>query len=444
MLTTVGWWASADDVTTTAPTASVNLNTIPYMYNNLSVDPAAFAGYTGSWYVVNSSLRGIEPPVFMVAAPDPLDAPVIQAVNAVVAQELHGNTTGVEVSAYPHVVDKPEVQFYWGQPEHTFNTAQCALTVIDHGPNANGERPMTYLCVDVNDNTKVEKWDTMAPSTNYAVTHAAGEGSNPGEIWIPHDPDAWEPACKEDCSKYYAVLISGGTSNTLNYIRYWNDIAFMYITLIEYGYLPSHIKVLMSDGAGTGTDRCIATSGPLIQYDSSPQNLDGMGGNEVITAVTKVNVTAELNRLRSTLTATDNLFIFTTGHGGGDSSSNSRLMLWNNEQITDDEFFAQLITGDTNGVPSLTMVMEQCNGGGFNDEFITGSAKRILMTAASPTEPSYANGFSDAWTKGVAGHLRYSSTADPKWDRGADTTPVINESRCLRPSPMRKRKIPMP
>ena len=147
-----------------------------------------------------------------------------------------------------------------------------------------------------------------------------------------------------------------------------------------------------------------------------------MGGNEVITAATKVNVTAELNRLRSTLTATDNLFIFTTGHGGGDSSSNSRLMLWNNEQITDDEFFAQLITGDTNGVPSLTMVMEQCNGGGFNDEFITGSAKRILMTAASPTEPSYANGFSDAWTKGVAGHLRYSSTADPKWDRGADTT----------------------
>ena len=212
MLTTVGWWASADDVTTTGlqPHQSTSIQ-YPIYDNNLSIDPVALPEYTGSWYVVNSSLRGIEPPVFIVAVPGALDAPVIQAVNSVVAQELHGNTTGVEVSAYPHVVNNPVVQFYWGQPVHTFNTAQCALTVIDHGPGANGERPMTYFCVDVNDNTKVEKWDTLAPSTNYAVTHAAGEGSNPGEIWIPHDPDAWEPACKEDCSKYYAVLIPGGT-----------------------------------------------------------------------------------------------------------------------------------------------------------------------------------------------------------------------------------------
>jgi len=63
------------------------------------------------------------------------------------------------------------------------------------------------------------------------------------------------------------------------------------------------------------------------------------------------------------------------------------------------------------------MVMEQCYGGGFKDEFIDypvsispgngASQDRTLITASMWNEPSWANGFSNAWTTAVAGHDRW-------------------------------------
>ena len=70
------------------------------------------------------------------------------------------------------------------------------------------------------------------------------------------------------------------------------------------------------------------------------------------------------------------------------------------------------------------MVMEQCNGGGFYDNWIkpySGTQKRTLITAADWYEPSWGNGFSDAWTSGVAGHLRGSQL-----DKAADNI-VVNQ-----------------
>ncbi len=50
--------------------------------------------------------------------------------------------------------------------------------------------------------------------------------------------------------------------------------------------------------------------------------------------------------------------------------------------------------------------MEQCYSGGFIDNFIdkytTGSQRRVIITAANGSEPSWGNGFSNAWTSGVA------------------------------------------
>jgi hypothetical protein len=87
--------------------------------------------------------------------------------------------------------------------------------------------------------------------------------------------------------------------------------------------------------------------------------------------------------------------------------------------MTDDEFNTELLSGDTS-IPSLTMVMEQCYGGGFYDELITGAtAKRVLISAANGNEPSWGNGFSNAWTTGVAGHTRYTPTT---YDRTAETS----------------------
>jgi hypothetical protein len=54
---------------------------------------------------------------------------------------------------------------------------------------------------------------------------------------------------------------------------------------------------------------------------------------------------------------------------------------------------------------NITMVMEQCNSGGFVDNFVTnyvGSQNRTIATAANGSEPSYGNGFSNAWTSAMA------------------------------------------
>ena len=214
-----------------------------------------------------------------------------------------------------------------------------------------------------------------------------------------------------------------------NFVRYWNDIQFMYTVLREYGYDKTHIKVLMSDGTdsstATGLDRRIANSGTM--YDSSPTDLfdDGLTEVNVNNPATKTNLINILDSYKTSLTPKDSLFIFTTSHGSWDSlgteeNNNVKLYLWNNEVISDDEFVGKL--NDIN-VGNITMVMEQCYGGGFKDEFMLisphssglygANQKRILITASAFNEVSWANGFSNVWNnRGCWAYQGWPSTMD--------------------------------
>jgi hypothetical protein len=49
---TIGWWASAASITTTAPTTSL---TVTALMTTFSVSPATFVGYTGNWYRINGA-----------------------------------------------------------------------------------------------------------------------------------------------------------------------------------------------------------------------------------------------------------------------------------------------------------------------------------------------------------------------------------------------------
>ena len=49
-VTTIGWWASDSDVYITSPSKQLDLSG---RYQDLSIDPSDFVGYTGSWYIVN-------------------------------------------------------------------------------------------------------------------------------------------------------------------------------------------------------------------------------------------------------------------------------------------------------------------------------------------------------------------------------------------------------
>ncbi len=93
---------------------------------------------------------------------------------------------------------------------------------------------------------------------------------------------------------HYAILFSGGYNQANNHIRYWNDLKFMYITLVnKYGYKKENIVVFYADENG----------------------LDGQ--IPVHYSATQTNLKTALDLLRKNLNEKDFVFIFTTNHGGG-------------------------------------------------------------------------------------------------------------------------------
>ncbi|MGA2121518.1 MAG: DUF3821 domain-containing protein, partial [Methanoregula sp.] len=68
-LTTIGWWESGHDISTTGPTRTIDL-AAGQQYNNFLVSPANFVGYSGYWYVVGSGgTAETGAPVFNVQDP---------------------------------------------------------------------------------------------------------------------------------------------------------------------------------------------------------------------------------------------------------------------------------------------------------------------------------------------------------------------------------------
>ena len=77
--TTVGWWASAAGVLSTAPTKSID---VAARASSLTVNPADFGGYAGNWYLVNPATgfaapvggpAGTTPTIVFVAVDPTLD-----------------------------------------------------------------------------------------------------------------------------------------------------------------------------------------------------------------------------------------------------------------------------------------------------------------------------------------------------------------------------------
>ena len=146
----------------------------------------------------------------------------------------------------------------------------------------------------------------------------------------------------------------------------------MYSALIHvYGYREDHIFVLMSDGTNPAVDRHLITGG----YDSSPLDLDGDGDNDIQFAATRANITNVFNTLSELLDADDNLFIYTTDHGGQESGQNTFINLWG--QIMRDDQFATEV--DKINAQRINLCLVQCHSGGFIDDLQDNS--RIIATS---------------------------------------------------------------
>lgn len=363
--------------------------------------------------------------------------PAVQsAVQTVVHTKLNDDTTGKSVSAYQTPLGPRPTVNLWGTKSVTFSDPDlnsCTLVAVDNAPEANWEHSVSYYCVD--GNNRVEQQDSTAPVDGYTLTYATGMKTTPGEVWQPNDPYVWSPGCVNDCSNNYALLIDGGKDANSNAVRYWNDIAFMYINLKDYGYdTTKKVTVMMSDGSSnTVVDRCIAGSPTCTQTQNSPSDLDGDGTPEVYSDAGRTTILNKLESwkpgLSTSLPAGANLLIFTTGHGGV-ANGRHYFYAWGGtgagQYITDSDLMLKL--NQLTQLNSITLIMENCNSGGFAPEFLAGSQKRRILYAAAADEPSWGNGFSNALTTAYAGHTRYytrdctAKICSADYDKSADTS----------------------
>jgi len=204
----------------------------------------------------------------------------------------------------------------------------------------------------------------------------------------------------------YAILFSGGIKPAKNFTRYWNDLKFMYSTLInKYKFDKNNIAVLYAGG------KALDKQMP-VQYAATGKNLDTV-----------------FRLLRDASTDKDLIFLFTTNHGGGfdktDKSSpniyggaldtngdegtepllekdynidfngdgdkfdqiawDETLFGWGDDVL--DDTFANLFDGLE--YKYLIAVLEQCFSGGMIPDATASTSNRIFMSAASQYESSY-------------------------------------------------------
>jgi len=206
----------------------------------------------------------------------------------------------------------------------------------------------------------------------------------PSESKLGKSIPAVKSMAAESPNNRWAVIISGGARQAINFPRYWNDCSFFYETLKDHGFLDDHIYVLMSDGIDPADDQSNNTSSPL--------DLDGDGDDDIQYSAEAVNITTVFNELQTKLDGDDILYIFTTDHGYSSwvdipdcqfDIPTAQLSLWNQTNISDVDFALEI-----NKVTTLATVciFEQCYSGGMLDELM--GTNRVLMSGARFWETS--------------------------------------------------------
>ncbi len=299
---------------------------------------------------------------------------------------------------------------------------ECWFFFIDDHPFANWSHPCRFVFVNIytGDIKIVNEKNPPANLEDMDILKAVEVQINKANLFNPQNYTTRMFTNNNDPSNNYAVIISGGADAYNNWVRYWNDCASIYTSLVNvYGYLDSHIYVLISDGTNPGNDRHLYD----WSYDSSPLDLDGDGDNDIGYSATKSNITSVFNTLSGMLTQDDFLFIFTTDHGGQESGQDVYINLWN-ETMKDDEFATEV---NKVNAGEINVVMEQCHSGGFVDDLA--ATDRVIATACRYDESSWAmppdytyNEFVFHWTAAVTGQEPDGTPVDADTDNDGNVT----------------------
>jgi hypothetical protein len=326
-----------------------------------------------------------------------------EAVAITTSQMLGGSLDHVRLFVDPQPLAAGDAVSGWHK---TVLTAPAPgwFVFVDLLPGANYEHPCAYVFVDQTTG-ELQRFDAMTPPRQLTRLIEITQGRDNPPAGSSEDAIARYRERLAQLPKplpgtrgqAYAFIISGGADSGNNHIRYWNDCAFIYSTLTGYyGYADNNIRVCISDGTNPAVDRSDGTN--------SPADLDGDGDPDIEFPATLTYIDQVFDQLALTLTSSDQLFIFTTDHGGQESGYDCYLNLWNWEELRDDQMAAFIAA-----MPCQTIVctFEQCFSGGMVDD-LQGDG-RIIATAANWNEYSWAmppnyvyDEFVYYWTSAVA------------------------------------------
>ena len=259
------------------------------------------------------------------------------------------------------------------------------LFFVDDVPQANWTHPCRYVLVGEDGSLNVEKADTPPEDMGGFTELTAWPEASAVVPALPAAPanamDAQRQATP--AANRYAVIISGGYNAYNNHVRYWNDCAYFYTTLMANGFLDANIYVIYADGTDPAPDRRDGTNSPL--------DLDGDGDADIGYSATKANISLVFNELDGKIGTDDILYIFTTDHGGNADGNEAPyatpdvvLWLWG-ESITGDELAAEVNKVTAKAVAGI---FEQCFSGGLVEKLQ--APNRVLMSASRWWELSYS------------------------------------------------------
>lgn len=345
------------------------------------------------------------------------------AMELVVSSLLDGRTAGKRVHVYPQPLARGAEVRTWRRTVFTTDRAGWLVFVDDHA-QANFEHACRYVLVD-QDSLELTVFQATTPPVDLQLfleldTEMKRISDAVREVRpAPYrGPRRTFPNTRGGTS--YAILLSGGASQYSNHIRYYNDTTFMLTTLKEvYGFLDDDIYVLVSDGTDPAADRSDGAN--------SPPDMDGDGIDDIDGPCTLAAIQAVFDELATFVTVADQIFIFSTDHGGSASGWDVYLNLWG--EVMNDEVLA----GHMNSLPAphFIVTMEQCYSGGFEDDLQT-DPPRVFSSAAAYDEPSYA--MSDLmydeyvyyWISAVRGEDPYGNPVDA--DTNGDSQVTMDEA----------------
>lgn len=269
--------------------------------------------------------------------------------------------------------------------------SQGWVSFIDDHPTANWEHPCRYVFID-SGTGNYEVYDRVAPPPSWGVNY----WPYPTEAFIrlgEAELIEVEPPTPPSNMRYapgnkYAVIINGGIDKWSNYLRYWNDVQFIYTTLTGvYDWREENVFVLFSDGLSDTFD--LFVGGDSLWADSK-KDLDGDGIRDFDGPATLECVDAVFTFLASKVRLNDRLLVYMTDHGGSWGGWNAFAYLWNGDILTDSHL-QDLLLGLTQC--QIMTVLEPCYSGGFMDELGTneeGGMGRGFTSACEYNELSWA------------------------------------------------------